>query len=76
MKKLKSQLEHVDRLKFTHMCQLADHFWRLEEIAYATPLARRLEGKTSEGIAHGTGPFLDIVSLTRLIRRQSLYLPK
>ena len=29
---------------------------QFEQVERATPFARRLEGKTSLGIAHGTGP--------------------
>lgn len=35
------------------------HIWGydlLEHVEMATPFARRLDGNTSDGIAHGTGP--------------------
>lgn len=56
MMKLKSQLQEVESLSGVSVgCSQngCEKFgW-----TYATPLARRLEGKTSDGIAHGTGPY-------------------
>lgn len=55
MMKLKSQLEQVEKLGVmlvgNSLAKTPFMGW-----TYATPLARRLEGKTSDGIAHGTGP--------------------
>lgn len=43
---------------------------QLEHVDRATPFARRLDGKISEGIAHGTG--LSGVSMSNHIKQQTV----